>query len=175
VLKPVSMNSIYFGAKRVFHGFLRITRKPLQSNELTAARFDLMMLLRKTHPAEGCERQLVWQSDLWRKLGVTPSVVCRMVRSLEGRGLVRRQVAYRDRRQREVLLTDKGRACLREAYRMVVRWVQRFVYEVICYGHHRDKEARFHHMATLESYMNVLRTYCRDRARLYYAWGHPDH
>jgi hypothetical protein len=73
-----------------------------------------------------------------------------------------------------VVLTEKGRQCLREAYRMVVRWVARFVYEVICYGKHRDADARFVHMNTLESYMDALRRYSRDRATLYYAWGHPD-
>jgi DNA-binding MarR family transcriptional regulator len=168
------MNSIYFGAKRVFHGFLRITRRPFQSNGITAARFDLMMVLRKTHPDEGYERQLVWQSELWRKLGVTPSVVCRMVRALEALGLIRRRAPDGDRRQREVLLTDKGLKCLRKAYRLVVRWVAGFVYEAICYGKHRDENARFIHMDRLESYMNVLRTHCRDSAKLYYAWGHPD-
>jgi hypothetical protein len=57
---------------------------------------------------------------------------------------------------------------------MLVRWVQRFVYEVICCGKHRDPDARFIHMDALESYLDVLRRDCRDRATLYYAWGHPD-
>jgi hypothetical protein len=43
VLNPVAMNAIYFAAKRVFHGFLRITREPFEDNGITAARFDLMM------------------------------------------------------------------------------------------------------------------------------------
>jgi DNA-binding MarR family transcriptional regulator len=170
------MNAIYFGAKRVFHGFLRITRKPFQSNELTAARFDLMVAVHKYYASEGAKYRALLQSDLWRELGVTPSVVCRMLRSLEGLGLVRRRVPERggDRRQREVALTEKGKQCFREAYRMVVRWVQRFVYEVICYGRHRDPWERFRHMEQLESYLRVLRKYSYDTAKLRYAWGHPD-
>jgi DNA-binding MarR family transcriptional regulator len=97
-----------------------------------------------------------------------------MLESLEELGLVCREVAKRDRRQREVLLTEKGRQCVREAYRMVVRWVLRFVYEVICGRKHRDPEVRFTHMSTLEDYLRGLRTYCRDSATLYYPWGHPD-
>jgi DNA-binding MarR family transcriptional regulator len=175
VLEPVAMNAIYFGAKRVFHGFLRITRKAFQANEITAARFDLMYAVHTYYASDGARYRALLQSDLWRELGVTPSVVCRMLRSLEEMGLVRRRVPERgDRRQREVALTDKGSQCFREAYRMVVRWVQRFVYEVICYGKHRDPTARLLHMDALEGYQRVLRKYCRDRAKLYYAWGHPD-
>jgi hypothetical protein len=29
-------------------------------------------------------------------------------------------------------------------------------------------------METLEGYLRSLRKYCRDSARLYYPWGHPD-
>jgi hypothetical protein len=57
---------------------------------------------------------------------------------------------------------------------MLVRWVQRFVYEVICWGKHRDPDERFTHMSALEDYQRALRRYCRDSATLYYAWGHPD-
>jgi DNA-binding MarR family transcriptional regulator len=173
VLKSDAMNSVYFGAKRAFHGFLRITREPLKANGITAARFDLMVAIRKRDP-DRKGAWPVWQSELWRVLGVTPSVVCRMLRGLEGLGLIRRCVSQCDRRQREVVLSDKGQQCLREAYGMVVRWVQRFVVEVICFGDHRDPGKRFIHMETLEAYLNVLRKYTRDRATLYYAWGHPD-
>jgi DNA-binding MarR family transcriptional regulator len=167
------MNSIYFGAKRAFHGFLRITRQPFRASGITAARFDLMIAVHKKEPVRlGMKR--VFQSGLWRALGVTPSVVCRMLRSLEGLGLLRRRVPDGgDRRQREVFLTDKGRQCLREAYR-IVRWMQRFVYEAISGGQHRDPEARSTHMLVLEAYHDALRYYCRDRAKLYYAWGHPE-
>jgi DNA-binding MarR family transcriptional regulator len=181
VLGPVAMNAIYFAAKRVFHGFLRITRGPLKDNGITAARFDLMYIVHTRDP-EGGRQERVWQSELWRTLGVTPSVVSRMLQSLEALGMIRREVPRRvhrrqrgvDRRQREVSLTEKGRQCIREADRMVVRWVRRFVYEVICWGKHRDPEERFTHMSTLEDYLHALRRYSRDSATLYYAWGHPD-
>jgi DNA-binding MarR family transcriptional regulator len=167
------MNAIYFGAKRVFHGFLRITREPFESNGITAARFDLMMAVRKEVPKRRGMRR-VYQSGLWRGLGVTPSVVSRMLQSLEALGLVRRQVPEEDRRQREVFLTDKGLQCLREAYRMTVRWVLRFVCEVISCGKGRDPDAWFHPMLMLEGHLDRLRRYSRDGATLYYPWGHPD-
>ena len=89
------MNSIYFGAKRVFHGFLRITRKPFLSNELTAARFDLMVVVHKHYSSESTKGRALFQSEVWRQLGVTPGVVCRMMRSLEELGLIRRRVPER--------------------------------------------------------------------------------
>jgi DNA-binding MarR family transcriptional regulator len=175
VLGPVAMNAIYFGAKRAFYGFLRITRGPLKDNGITAARFDLMYALHKNDPDGSRMRRRVLQSELWRALGVTPGVVCRMLKALEELGLIRRKVPRcGDRRQRQVLLTKKGRQCLREAYRMTVRWVLRFVFEVICFGKHRDESERLIHMDALEGYLGALREYCHDRATLYYAWGHPD-
>jgi DNA-binding MarR family transcriptional regulator len=175
MLRRVAMNAIYFGAKRAFHGFLRITRGPFKDNGITAARFDLMYAVHKNDPGGRGTYGVVLQSELWRTLGVTPSVVCRMLKALEALGLIRREVPkYSDRRQRRVLLTEKGRQCVREAYRMTVRWVQRFVYEVICFGYHRDESARLVNMDSLEGYLRALRTYCRDSATLYYAWGHPD-
>jgi hypothetical protein len=79
-----------------------------------------------------------------------------------------------DQRQREVTLTDAGLACIRTAYKHLFRFAERIVYHAICWGKHRDPHARFIHMDTLESYLRSLREYCRDTARLYYSWGHPD-
>src|SRR5262245_2263548 len=129
MLERVAMNAIYFGAKRTFHGFLRIMRGPLKENGITAARFDLMYAVHKNDRKGTRTYGLVRQSDLWRTLGVTPSVVCRMLKALEGLGLVRREVPrYGDRRQRQVLLTEKGRQCVRDAYQLTVRLVKRIVY-----------------------------------------------
>jgi DNA-binding MarR family transcriptional regulator len=172
------MNAIFFASKRVFHGALRVTRSSLQSVApgLTAARFDMMYAL--TYECGGhhkFERQTVLQSGLWRTLGVTPPVVARMLRSIEALGWVtRRRPLYGDQRQREVTLTDSGVACFRTAYKLLFRFAERIVYRAICWGKHRDRDARFVHMSTLEEYLDSLRGYCRDTARLYYRWGHPD-
>jgi hypothetical protein len=52
--------------------------------------------------------------------------------------------------------------------------VRRIVFEAICFGRHRDANARFWRMATLESYLEGLRRDFADTATLYYPWGHPD-
>ena len=168
------MNAVAFGTKRAFHGFVRVTRKGLASVGLTAARFDMMYAIRR---CTGYDRQLgaVTQRELRKKLGVSAPVVSRMLRSLEQLKLVvRERLARGDRRQRWVSLTATGRACICKACRMLLRGAQRFVFEAICFGTHRDRWQRFIHMEQLESYLNVLRRNFGDRATLYYPWGHPD-
>ena len=39
------MNQIFFASKRAFHSILRVTRRPLRSLGLTAARFDVLYVL----------------------------------------------------------------------------------------------------------------------------------
>jgi hypothetical protein len=45
-----SMNAILFGTKRAFHSFLSVTRRPLLSFGLTAARFDMLFALMEDRP-----------------------------------------------------------------------------------------------------------------------------
>jgi DNA-binding MarR family transcriptional regulator len=172
------MNAIFFASKRVFHGALRVTRGSLQSVApgLTAARFDMMYALTSASgDPNKREGMTVRQSYLWRQLGVTPPVVARMLRSLEALGwITRRRPSYGDQRQREVTLTDAGLACIRAAYKLLFRVAASIVCHAICWGKHRDRDARFVHMSALEGYLDSLRRYCRDTARLYYPWGHPD-
>lgn len=64
------------------------------------------------------EAQLLWlleergdasTGDLARRLGIDPANASTLLTKLEGRGLVRRQAAERDRRRRLVSLTPEGR------------------------------------------------------------------
>ena len=168
------MNAITFGTKRAFHGFLRVTRKQLVELGLTAARFDLLSVLVQCRPGALCLSG-VRQSDIRRMLGVTAPVVTRMVRALVRLGLVERwREQFGDRRQVRVWLTKAGEKCIRKARKVMLPAVKRMVYRAICCGDHRSASARFFHMLKLEDYLNSLRRRFRDKARLYYAWGHPD-
>ena len=166
------MNAIMFGTKRAFHGFLRVSRRPLVWLGLTAARFDLLSVM----AVRGRAHMMwpMWQSELRKILGVTAPVVSRMVKSLEALGLVRRERVDRDRRQVSVSLTEEGRRCILRARHVMIRAMRRLVYGAICFGQHRSPDARFEHMARLESYLSVLRDDFGDTAKLYYCWWHPD-
>jgi DNA-binding MarR family transcriptional regulator len=172
------MNAIFFASKRVFHSAVNLTRASMRAVApgLTAARFDMMYALtRRSGDRNKFHASVTRQSQLWRTLGVSPPVVVRMLRSLEAlEWVTRRRPAYGDQRQREVKLTEKGLACIREAYKLHFRIAERIVYHAICRGKHRDAGARFVNMDRLEGYLRGLREHCRDRARLYYPWGHPD-
>jgi DNA-binding MarR family transcriptional regulator len=174
------LNQIFFCAKRVFHGALRVLRKPLQSVApgLTAARFDMLYALaHRTYDARRFKEGEMSQSDLRRKLGVSAPVVSRMLRSLEELGWVKRErlkERYQDRRQCRVRLTAAGVACVREAYGLLFRAVERIVTRAICFGGRRHRVEWFPATDTVESYLRSLREYCKDTATLYYRWGHPD-
>jgi DNA-binding MarR family transcriptional regulator len=173
-LGRIAMHAIAFATKRTFHGFLRVTRKALASVGLTAARFDMLSALYGDHDRLENDCQLISQRELRDELGVSASVISRMVRALEALGLVMRERWLGDRRQFWVSLTDLGWECIRRAHRLLLRGVQRIVSDAICFGRSRDPHQRFVHMDTLESYLRVLRRDFGDTAQLYYLWGHPD-
>jgi DNA-binding MarR family transcriptional regulator len=167
------MNAHFFGTKRAFHGILRITRKPLASFGLTAARYDLLFAVFGSVPKPDRSGCLTSQRELPRKLGVHKSVVSRMLRSLERIGLVARRRFQRDRRQYWVELTQAGRELFRDAARCLARASTRLLCMAICFGRWRSQKERFRRMSDYEHYLNAMRLQYADTAWLSYRW-HPD-
>src|SRR5689334_22171797 len=108
------MDSIFFGLKRAHQGTLRFARLALAPFGLTPARFDLLYALH-TVPVRG-----MLQSLLRRVLGVTAPTVSRMLRSLEGLGLLVRRRSHPGARQRWVQLTEQGIGAVRRALYLLV-------------------------------------------------------
>ncbi len=172
MLKTALMNAVAFGAKRAFHGFLRVTRKPLAAVGLTPARFDMLYVLFSRAGAD--RRRSITQRELRAALGVCASVVSRMVRALERVGLLSRRRSPYDGRQVDLSLTPRGWERIHAAQRWLLRGVQRLVLEAICFGRHADPMECLEHMERLESYLSELRRHFFDTATLHYPWGHPD-
>ena len=171
-----SMNRIAFATKRVFHGFLRVTRKLMSSFGITPARFDMLYAISSRNPGPP-ESGDVRQSELRRVLGVSAPVVSRMLRSLEALGFVTRtREPLSDRRQVRVSLTQKGLECIRRARRVVLRGVQRIVLDAIVFGGRRDRWQQIEHKETLRAYLSALRRHFGDSAWLYFPDppAHPD-
>jgi DNA-binding MarR family transcriptional regulator len=164
------MHSIFFGLKRAWQGSLRVTRQPLAALGLTAARFDLLYLLQfagKSSPTS--------QSSLRRSLGVNRTTTSRMVRSLEGLGLVTRERSYADRRTLRVSLTAQGLARIRLAIKRLIRTgaADLAVDSALAGERWHSEGACFWARAELECVLDRIRRAFRDFATLYYPW-HPD-
>jgi DNA-binding MarR family transcriptional regulator len=164
------MNAIFFASKRAYHGVLRVTRRPLQVLGLTAARFDMMYALM---PWDSSGPSHLFQSELRALLGVSAPTVSRMLASLEKLGWISRRPDCVDRRQREVSLTEAGLACIRAAYRAIVRASMRLLYMAMTFGERWSANAAFVPMCELEAYLTCLRREYGDSATLAYPW-HPD-
>ncbi len=175
MLEGRPMHAIFFGLKRAYHGALRVSRDALSAEQLTPARFDLMVALdvgtwreRLLHPVG------VWQSKLRRILGVAASTLSRMLRSLEELGLIERTRVDYDTRQRFVRLTDEGFRRVRRAKR---RFIDTGCAELAvdsALGRPWYSEAScLEEISDFESGLQRVRDSYGDRATLYYPW-HPD-
>jgi len=167
------MHAIAFGAKRVFHSFLRVTRRPFLSwPGLTAARFDLMSAFFDEECEESEQPSCVElrQRELRQCLGVCASVVSRMVRALRERGWIARRRDPADRRAWTLTLTPSGEAVIRGARRLMLRAVERIVNDALCLPWRRSRNRAF---SAVNGCMHYLDTICRcfaDRATLEYPW-----
>jgi len=170
----MAMNEIAFATKRAYQGFLRLTRKGFASAGLTAARFDMLLVIRgSVRRGAGQLLGAIMQEELPIALGVSRSVVSRMLRSLEERGLVERYILEEDQRCRIVQMTEEGEAAFLAARDLLMRCVQRVVVTAVCFGRPRaakEQVARLHHLA---SCLAALRVYFGDRAPLDYDFAEP--
>ena len=161
------MHAIAFGSKRVFHGLLRVTRKPLSAIGLTAARFDLLSALAGPRlQLGGAEAQV----ELVQALGVSPPVVSRMLKALEKLGLVKRFRMDEDRRFKLVSLTTKGFALLCEARGIVLGPVRRLIEKALSGRRRCSLPIARIHVGTVDGYLWRLRRGTGDVASVEYPW-----
>ncbi len=110
------MHPLFFGMKRAYYASLGQTRRTLRRMGLTAARMDMLYAIHRSW------KHSIYQSKLWRTLGVCPSVVSRMLKRLEAIGYVRCEVIRGYARKRRIHLTTKGRATILRAIRQFIGW-----------------------------------------------------
>jgi DNA-binding MarR family transcriptional regulator len=172
VLWSGRVHAIAFGAKRVFHSFLRVTRKPLLSwPGLTGARFDLLSaFLEGEYTRPACVE--LRQSELRAKLGVCASVVSRMLRALHERGWIARQREPQDRRTWRLSLTPAGEQVIRAARRLLLRALERIVHGIIVPPWLRGPAHRFAALLECTQHLEAIRYHLADRATLEYLWWH---
>jgi DNA-binding MarR family transcriptional regulator len=102
------MGKIIFGGKMFFLGTNRLLRPWLLPFGLTPARFNMMIAI-------ASQRGGIPQQQLRSLLGVTTATICRMLKSLEELGFIRRTPHPQNARHRWLTLTAAGAFRLREA------------------------------------------------------------
>ena len=163
------MHAIFFGVKRAFQASLRLTRRGLAALGLTAARFDMLFMLR------GLSGPGILQRELRLGLGVSAPVVSRMLKALEALGLVSRELCLQDRRQRWVKLTALGRSRVQILEWRMIRsgLVQLAVESALAGSRCFDESACFVATDNADTVLWNMRHTYRDTATMLYPW-HPD-
>jgi DNA-binding MarR family transcriptional regulator len=161
------MHAVFFGLKRAYYATLGLTRRTLRRMGLTAARFDVLYALNRG------SKSGTSQSNLRRQLGVCPSVVSRILKSMELLGYVRRERVGHDKRQLWVELTVKGRARILRGIRQFISWgyAQLALYSALEPDlWHIESQARLA-VWRAETVLQRIRDAFGDTARLHYPWG----
>jgi DNA-binding MarR family transcriptional regulator len=156
------MHPVFFGLKRAYYATLGLTRRTLRKMGLTAARMDMLYVIHKKG------RYPTQQGQLWRTLGVCPSVVSRMLKRLEAIGYVERDVVTNDTRRRTVTLTTKGRARILRAIRQFIGWgYAQLALHSALEPQHWHSEWRTHvAVSRAEEFLRLIRLAFGDRASL---------
>src|SRR5580693_7215045 len=156
------MHAVFFGLKRAYYATLGLTRRTLRKMGLTAARMDMLYVIHKKG------RYSTLQGQLWRTLGVCPSVVSRMLKRLEEMGYVERDVVTNDTRKRTVRLTTKGRARILRAIRQFIGWgYARLALHSVLEPRRWHSEWHTHvAVSQLQEYLRSIRLGFGDRASL---------
>jgi DNA-binding MarR family transcriptional regulator len=159
------MHAIQYRLKRSYWSALKTLNALLEEFSLTGARFDLLTLARRPYG------QL--QSVLWKQLGVSRSVVCRILQKLEKLGWVRRWKPDEDRRQRMVQLTKLGREVFERArddhplnQKVELAWDS--AVDPTCFFLREWREEVF---SRLQGWLDSIRHSFRDRAYVPYEWS----
>jgi DNA-binding MarR family transcriptional regulator len=162
------MHAIQYQLKRSYWSSLKTLNALLAEFSLTAARFDLLTL------ARGPYGRL--QSDLWKELGVSRSVVCRILQKLEKLGWVERWKPDEDRRQRMVRMTKLGCEVFgraRDDYplnqKVELAWDS--AVDPLCFFLREWREEVF---SRLQAWLDNIRHSFRDRAFVPYEWSDED-
>jgi len=159
------MHSLFFDVKRAHWSVVKWMNPMLARVEkgLTQARHDVL------HAMELAKGASVLQSDLWKRLGVHPSTMCKLLRSMRERGFVRRTRAG-DRRQWQIELTEMGRGVLVRAKRFLGKFVNRTVNAALRKLHSKDLVAM---RMEMEGHVRDFRRGFGDRSTLLYEPGWP--
>ena len=167
------MHQIFFLFKRSYWGIQNKLRVPLKDFDITPARVDMLYAIKESNGDWLAQRE---QRRLTRKLGVTRSVVSRMLRAMVRLGWISRTKAEYDRRMWLVSITEKGKELLDRVMRTFVKSgrVAHWVYVGLMDAWWRKRRLRFQRLLFFEDELQCFRKNFNGGGTLYYPFGHPD-
>ena len=174
VLLGARMHQIFFLAKRSYWGIQNKLRWPLKDDfDITPARVDMLYAIEKSPCVEPAAKE---QRRLTKKLGVTRSVVSRMLKAMLALGWISREKAAYDRRLWLVSITEKGQELLDRVMRSFVKSgrVAHWVYRGLLGDWWRKRGLRFERLIFFEADLSFFRQNFNGGGTLYYPFGHPD-
>jgi DNA-binding MarR family transcriptional regulator len=160
------MHAALFGLKRLYLSVVEWAKWKVGrwcEDGITPARYDLLRIVRLYQRVGGLPQ---WK--IVRLLGVSATVVSRMLRALEGTGIVRRERWERDRRVLWVSLTDEGVAVVNEVDLSLLETgvVDRTVRAAFA----EERQTPMNDVERVETYLTRARIYFRDRAPVRHPW-----
>jgi DNA-binding MarR family transcriptional regulator len=109
------MHPFFFAMKRAYYATLRWSRGWLKPLGMTPARLDLLLLI----AGEGGAQEQAW---LVRAVGVTRSVLSRMISRMVELGLLKKNRHPMDRRRNFIWLTPRSKELLETIEEEVLKW-----------------------------------------------------
>ncbi len=155
------MHQLPFAFKRAHHATLKLLHPIAARNGLTPARFDLLYVLNAKSGWGG-----PYQFHIAQLLGVCRSTICKMVRAMEKIGLVerRREIIF-DGRRRRVIITPKGRCCIRRVLKAIRRReIEKPLLDSVAFWSCETRNKRFDFIVDLGHHVGRLLRGLGDRA-----------
>ena len=165
------MHAMFFGIKRWHLRIVETTKKLLQPDSLTPARFDLMRAI-AARDGEMTQRSLQWL------FGVSAVTICRMCKGLEEKGFVRRERLAHDRRIVNVIITRDGYKAFRRdlAYCVKSRINEYLAAALVTENKHANIDSRTvrRRVERATDHLTRGRRILRDRSPVRHAWARRD-
>src|SRR5581483_8787381 len=115
------MNNVAFSTHRADQRLLALQRAFLEKYPITPARYFLLLFVKQLGGAIGHHGRFMYQSEIWKTLGVRPATTSKMLKQMEALKLVRRKRCLWDRREVLVFLTRKARGILHRVDRHIIQ------------------------------------------------------
>ena len=94
-------------------------------NGVSRSEFLALMLIDKTNGDKQDISKCIQAGDIWKGLNCTPAAISKMLKNLEGKGWIVREVNKDNRRNTNIILTEKGHDVINDARKRINEFTKR--------------------------------------------------